>query len=470
MEALLRKYNIISGSFSDIKAGRLSKRTRALHVCLFLWFSWELVKYILWLWLPQSHPLYVNMGPFLLQLGSKGKMLYLCFFFVIQDALLRRLIFFFKESSGKGLEFLFDPISFVRRNTWSKKIHRKMSVINNDMGDIHQGFVKEFHRLLMAATSEARAEIAIGNCYVGGCCLFVVMKQGLWILPAVLVFSFLSNSLDNYHYFSGITVSNGVWKASIAFLRMHIKVLKRRMQVLLETHVELKNQLEHPDEENFRPRRSLDRRYLENKSNSLLIQIKEVMQLIDCYDRSLRWFLFSTLMSTTPNVCGLIFPFFFGDYERNIVIDVIYVMIAVVIMFEGLEPLFQTSRVWSDSKQLVPLMNSLYMASNESISCGHKIKFSRILKSLNNPWRPMSLCDAVGTPYTTHHFFEVRQETSCDDCIHIIHISYFAFSNYSSNNSTSGSWPPISSWSSRPSDKRTKNLDCWHITCLSLSV
>ena len=53
-----------------------------------------------------------------------------------------------------------------------------MSVVDNEMEYIHQDFVKESQRLLMAATSEAKAEIAIGNFYVRGCSLFVVMKQG----------------------------------------------------------------------------------------------------------------------------------------------------------------------------------------------------------------------------------------------------------------------------------------------------
>ena len=53
-------------------------------------------------------------------------------------------------------------------------------------------------------------------------------------------------------------------------------------------------------------------------------------------------------------------------------------------------------------------MNSLYVASHESLSWGHTIKFLRILKSLNTPWIPMSLCDAVGTAYTPFHFVEVR--------------------------------------------------------------
>jgi len=366
LESLLKNLGVSSfQSFSD--STNLSLKKRVLNSLMTFYLILEMTKMSCWVVLPQEHHLTLMTGSYFYILGRSGKLIYLAILSCTFNAVLSRLGFFLKEKS-RELDYLLDPINFLRQNNTNQCVHEIK-------------FRKTFHDLFKLCRSEIYNSSVMTNLFVLVCVIRGAIKTGE---PYYFILGMISHVFHSVLFGSGCALASFQWKTCLAFIDMKMDQLLERMDLVLTS--DTKSNKDH-----------FINRILEDLKNLRIKVLK--------YNQVLMIFLFASIASTTPITTTLVYTSIFDDdSHQGILLQVIHFPILFIFTFQGWSPCYLTTKIWTKSMMMHKRLNSIFVRFSPSLELQTRLSLREEIKSLGSP-RPLAISDMKGIPYTPSRFF-----------------------------------------------------------------
>lgn len=390
MEVVLQKLRVTSGEFQEIRQGHLDQRKRTINVLTMIFLVIEMFRWMTFTYLDPNNHWSIVVGAPLIYEGRSGKVMYIIVIMLILCALICRMAIFAKEKTGE-LDFMFDPIDYIEEQ--ERRKNRMSDKMKDDLLDI---FVKNTQKFFKTAKKQSMSRFLLSNSY---CCYYVVVsisKYGISVGKGIpFAYTCISYMICSWYYISGFAFTSCLWKMATSYLVMRIRAIIMNMENLI---IEVQ---EH------RKSAKKSTRNITRKLNVLLDELGNIVTQVNKFDSCLKWFLFATLVAMTPTSCFLISSYLYIDYTDREAMKWIVFLLFFLIVFQGVDPMFRTSRIYSSSRKLVPVLNKLYATSTGIMSVRDKQKLLVALEIIGCNMTPVSLNDCFGIPFTPMAFMEV---------------------------------------------------------------